>query len=424
MSEIILASGRSLRAIATALRATLHYDFCPNANGYVYWLKQPVGWFVLALLCSLLVGSFLNPVGWSLAAGIFVILSVGLLFPWIAVRAVACKLFPVIDELHEFETGAIVFEVRNRLPLPLFGLMVENYLTLPVDQNTHSIPPDVGLSQVPAFSTAKFRLPIKPQLRGVYPSCKPHLACGFPFAIWTSRIPLHDIQPLTVLPQLFNLTCSLELPGKRLAEVGAGNRVSSHGEFIGVRKFRRGDSLKSIHWAQSARLDELIICERGGPQQRDLTIQLDTHASLGSTLAARENLAWRVRIAASLVDLCVLRHVPFRLCINAECSHVASGPLGRRIALNRLALIPLAPHNAHIRSPFTQTTRSTIAIGANDDLGQPLEANLVRICFGQTNETLRSQNQPSVHLIDLNKDITDQVNNLIRSGNDACFVRQ
>ena len=36
--------GRSLRH----LTGVLNHDFCPWANRYVYWLKQPIGWFVLA----------------------------------------------------------------------------------------------------------------------------------------------------------------------------------------------------------------------------------------------------------------------------------------------------------------------------------------------------------------------------------------
>ena len=27
-------------------------DFCPSANRFVYWLKEPVGWFVLAASVS------------------------------------------------------------------------------------------------------------------------------------------------------------------------------------------------------------------------------------------------------------------------------------------------------------------------------------------------------------------------------------
>ncbi len=56
-------------------------DFCPWANKYVYWLKEPVGWFVVATLVSVLVGAFLSPLGWTVAVGLITILVLGLGFP-------------------------------------------------------------------------------------------------------------------------------------------------------------------------------------------------------------------------------------------------------------------------------------------------------------------------------------------------------
>ena len=41
-----------------------NYDYCPWANKYVYWLKQPIGWFVLAAIASAVIGLFAVPQGW------------------------------------------------------------------------------------------------------------------------------------------------------------------------------------------------------------------------------------------------------------------------------------------------------------------------------------------------------------------------
>ena len=68
------------------INSVANHDFCPWANRYVYWLKEPVGWFLIATLASLLVGAFLSPIGWSVAAGLAAILALGLGFPWLAVR--------------------------------------------------------------------------------------------------------------------------------------------------------------------------------------------------------------------------------------------------------------------------------------------------------------------------------------------------
>lgn len=110
----------------------LNQDFCPGFNSYVYWLKEPVGWFVLATCVSVLVGACLSPIGWTLAAGLFAILMLGLGFPWLAVRTVHCELTPTVSELHEQEESHLLLTIRNRLPIPLWGLMVEGFLTRPL----------------------------------------------------------------------------------------------------------------------------------------------------------------------------------------------------------------------------------------------------------------------------------------------------
>ncbi|MCY2975152.1 MAG: DUF58 domain-containing protein [Planctomycetota bacterium] len=392
----------------------LSYDFCPSYNYYVYWLKQPAGWFVLALLCSLCVGTFLNPIGWSLAAGLFTVLVIGLVFPWIAVRSAQCELRPVVSELHEREVGTLVFQVRNRLPFPIWGLMVEGYLTLPIDESS---PPDIGLSSVPPLSLATFRLPVQPEYRGVYPAQLPQLACAFPFGIWTARRRLTSVQSLTVQPLLLGLSSSIELVGKKIADAGQGNRISSHGDFLGVRAFRRGDPLNSIHWVQSARLDSIIVCERGGPQQSNLMIHLDTSRSLGDEAQTRENLAWRVRIAASIADLCVARHLPFQLVIDGEACDLPIGSTSLRAALNRLATVPLDSRKSFAGASSCSNSECTIEIVARDHCGEALSHTAIRVCVKRPTQGFRSRKDWACATVDLDDDILLQTNTLLREAN-------
>ena len=188
-----LSSGSSRAASFVSL--LLSTDFCPQFNRYVYWLKEPVGWFALAATASLLVGAFLSPIGWTLAAGLIAMMAVGLTLPWIAVRFTECSLEPVISEINEHESSQLMLTVRNRLPLPLWGLMVEGYLASPIVQTgligdaslESDIAPDVGLAVVPPLCNATFRLSIRPEYRGYYPVEAPVVACAFPFGIWTAR---------------------------------------------------------------------------------------------------------------------------------------------------------------------------------------------------------------------------------------------
>lgn len=406
------------------INSAANHDFCPWANKYVYWLKEPVGWFVLATAASLLVGAFLSPIGWTVAAGLVAILILGLGFPWLAVRAVRCQLTPVIPQIHEQQESHLELTVQNRLPIPIMGLMIEGYLSQPLEQsdaNDHV--PDVGLAQVPAFSQATYRLAIQPQYRGQYPIQVPSVACSFPFGIWTARQKLGHVEPVTVWPMLIPASGYLEMIGRQFAEIGSGNRASSQGDFMGVREFRRGDSLRSIHWVQSAKLDNLIVCERGGPQKQAIELDIHTQPCLGPAEQVRENLAWRIRIMASLVNLAVSRHLPFRMlvdgCNKLPLAATNSPGLSSRTpmaAWDWLASIPLDgfgdkyAESTPSVSKVLQTSR--IIISARSAFGTALPAHLVRVEMRQPGGGGRRDSQVTICEVDLDSDIAEQLTHL------------
>lgn len=401
--------------------AILNRDFCPWANQYICWLKEPVGWFLVATAVSILVGIFLSPMGWTLAAGLSAILILGLGFPWLATRTVICDLRPIHDELHEGDASHLELQVQNRLPIPISGLMIEGFLSQPLGNNQFDTGdlqvPDVGLARVPPLSRATYRLPICPQYRGRYPVQIPKIACSFPFGIWTARRALHNVQPVIVRPMLIPISASVEFAGTHLAEVGTGQRATTQGDFLGVRDFRRGDSLKTIHWVQSARQDELIVCERGGPQQQALELHLFTHRCQGSAAEARENLAWRVRIAASLIDLLVARHLSFHLFVDGFRLAIPEGAAGGRRAWELLAEIPLdtdvqqASLSAAILS--TKLTASRIVVAGSDLQGDPLADHSVLVSVQHPSRSIRFVGESQFRFVDLDADISHQLNDLL-----------
>ncbi len=394
------------------------YDFCPWANRYVYWLKEPVGWFALALILSLLVGAFLSPLGWSVAAGLFAVLVLGLGFPWLATRTIQCELRPINPEVREGEETHLELMVRNRLPLPVIGLMIEDYCSIPlpadVDDDYESMP-DCGLARVPALSTATYRLPIRPAYRGEYPVQKPKMACSFPFGIWTARIRIRQVHRLLVRPMLVPIVAEVEWSGSKIAETGHGQRATCHGDFLGVREFRRGDSLRSIHWVQSARNDSLIVCERGGPQHQPLDLYLSSTPSHGSSVARRENLAWRVRIVAGLVDLCVGRHIPIRLWIDGQLRSTEIGGESAGRAWRQLALVPLdgGSELSDRRPVELRQSCYGIHVSACTAVGVPLAEQLVRWETRWPNSTQRRCTDRQAVLIDLDQDVAAQLNHLL-----------
>ena len=247
----------------------------------------------------------------AIALGLSALIVLGLLFPWISTRFTEVELAAVTEEVHEGDQVDVELRVRNRLPIPLFGITVSGYLAQPGPESDEPVP-EIGLAQVPAFSVAKFRVRVTPEARGTYPVEAPSFGSSFPFGIWTARKRVHRVCPLLVRPLILPLAGETDFAGKQIAEVGDGSRPTSAGEFLGVRDFRAGDTLKSIHWSQTARLDTFVVCERGGPEHQPVCIDLGVIGGC-QTLEERENLSWRVRFAASIVHLLGNQHVPFSM---------------------------------------------------------------------------------------------------------------
>lgn len=315
-------------------------DFCPWVNRYVYWLKEPIGWFAIAFVSSLLIGLQISSVGWVLATVLGGVITVGMAWPWVVVRAARCELRPGLAEIHEGEECDLVLAVRNRLPLPLWGLAVEGYL----DRRGDDASPTIALACVPMASDAEYRLRVAPSLRGCYPVVAPKITCSMPFGLWTARRELAAFVPLTVFPRISQVHDDPDLVGGRVCETGDGTRVGQSGEPQGVREFRSGDRLRNVHWVHTARTGKLTVCERGGPQQQqvDLILDIAIRATLDAEERAylRESLARRVRVAASLAFALHGRHVPVRLVIGGVVTPLATGATGRRRLLTTFAEVP------------------------------------------------------------------------------------
>ena len=172
----------------------------------------------------------------------------------------------------------------------------------------------------------------------------------------------------------------------------------------------------SKHWAQSARQDQLVVCERGGPQNQAIELHLSTARCQGTNIESRENLAWRVRIAASLVELLSARHLPYRLIIDGKVCGVSDSASGRKPALQQLAEIPLdgpIPASQGHAYSGSDSPKSNgvcwIAISPPSPSAYIQPAAYVNVEMGLHSKGLRQRRNAS-RLIDLDDDITGQLN--------------
>ena len=276
---------RVLKTLAKADTA-LSSDFCPWANKYVYWMKNPFWVLVLAICGSLACGLLINPLVFILTAMLVLVAGVGVVLPWILVRAIDCRVAFDVPRGRVGRPAVVRLTVTNRWPIPVWGLSL-------IRGFAHNSSTDgdegVALARVPAWSTAEYSWQFHPRRRGRYPNETAAVETGFPFGIFRAQRTASVEGQLTVWPQTIRLeglpdTSAAQQTEDQFSE----RRTGEFGDMMGTRPFRDGDSLRRVHWAQTARQQTMIVTERQAPAMSSVRVVLDLSES-----GLSQRLGWR-----------------------------------------------------------------------------------------------------------------------------------
>jgi uncharacterized protein (DUF58 family) len=158
---------------------------------------------------------------------------------------------------------------------------------------------------LPPHATAPWNIQRVFPARGIYPSLV-RIASAYPFGLIRYVLPARTSQFL-ILPRLG--TADAEGMKRWLFQKAAGNEVSAQhwkslaGEQTdvrGLRPYREGDPLRTIHWRTSARRGELMVCEYDTASSRDLVLVVEPWLPENPTLAQRRSLEEGLSLAATL----------------------------------------------------------------------------------------------------------------------------
>jgi len=282
-----------------SIAAALNHDFCPSANSYVYWLKQPVGWVVCGVFASILVGLFIGPQGYVLAGAFLTLLVLGVSWPWLCMRGLSCEVSFDDSRSIEGEPTIVTLDIVNRFPIPAFGLMIQGQFLQDLNHEDDVIV--VGLKRAAGCSISNFQWPLTPKRRGKLPVESPQLVTGFPFGLYQISKPIKVVGSTIVWPNCEDAQTIAETVGKQFAiDASSSRQAGNEGDTIGVRNYRFGDSVRNIHWSHTARHNRLIIRERQSSTQTPIRVVLDLtrahHVGTGSQ-STYENA---IRLAASV----------------------------------------------------------------------------------------------------------------------------
>lgn len=111
--------------------------------------------------------------------------------------------------------------------------------------------------------------------RGSYRIKADGLTFTDPLGLWRVRVPLGEGATVVVLPR----PVPVVLPSIGGAAPAGRLRADRGEELAGLRDYRRGDRLSSVHWRQSARLDRLVVVDAERRTRARRTVLLDTRAA-------------------------------------------------------------------------------------------------------------------------------------------------
>ena len=351
---------RHLKSFMHWIAWIANYDFCPKWNSLLCYLKEPVGWVVVAIVFSLLVGVLVGPQGYVLAFAFTTLLILGVVWPWISMRGIHCHLVLPDRRTSENQAIEIEFRVKNRWPLPIFGMMVKGDFLQ--DINDGDEPVAFALKHIAAWSETEFRIPLNPRRRGRLPTGEVVITNGFPFGLIeisktvahpTTAIVWPACEPLEALPMTDSSRFSLYGALRDLA--------GDDGESIGVRCHRNGDRLRNIHWAQTVRTQRLMVRERQKLSAADATVVLDLTPSAHAGRGSQSSYEWAIRIVASICSHLHDSQALVRVvCIGllSPTQTVVDNRLGLQAIMDFLADLPVLPSERELENLLAQASVS------------------------------------------------------------------
>jgi uncharacterized protein (DUF58 family) len=134
------------------------------------------------------------------------------------------------------------------------------------------------------------------------------------------------------------------------------------GDMLGTRSFRQGDSLRRVHWAQTARQGRMIVCERQSAAACSVRLITDLRPSVHSGEGHQSTLEQTLRVIASVTDSLRSQHAIVECVIGHELITVGSHDADWRRFMDRLARIPATGIDTSPRTSWGGRSMSQIVV--------------------------------------------------------------
>ena len=207
-----------------------------------------------------------------LAAGTAMLVALGLagLLTQLARPRVEVSRWLEPNTVHEGDRASVNLMIANQRRSPVWGLAVEDGIA------------DLGSARfqmgfLPGSGTATATYHIACRSRGVYSVGPTRIGVSDPFGLAIRTQPSTIVDRLVVYPAVEALSGFPPVRGRDPAMSASRPEYSRRGgeDFYTLRSYQEGDDLRRVHWASSAKLDELMIRQMETPWQSRALVFFD-----------------------------------------------------------------------------------------------------------------------------------------------------
>ncbi|MBM4075953.1 MAG: DUF58 domain-containing protein [Planctomycetes bacterium] len=201
----------------------------------------------------------------------------------------------------------------------------------------------MAVAFVCGWTSSRFTFQFSPDRRGIYPIDKVFIESRFPFGLFRARREILVENELIVWPRSVAVDVVPDSAEVRYKEDRTSDRRAGDiGDIMGTRQFRQGDSLRRVHWGQSARQGALIVNERQVPTTCSIRLVLDVDSNHHSIVGSENSLEHLLRVGASLLESLHRQHAQVECVIGGDIFVIDSSATGLRRCLDAISRLPVA----------------------------------------------------------------------------------
>ena len=255
----------------------------------------------------------------SIPAGFFV---TGVLFTMVlwngltnvsSLGTVRCERF-FQDEYMEGESAKM--KLCLTVSREITDILIEDHFSPALEDSSvslyaHTLSPNAPME----FSYIK-----KCQKRGVYELGPLVLKTGDPYGFFLQKRRISLKGRMVVYPRLFELLNFPTLPVGTTAQMGvaSGKRQGDAGDYFGNREYQWGDSLRMVHWRNTARFNQLIVKQFEKVASSEVILFLDLLYENEIGKGNETTLEASLRLAGSIAKYLLLNGILVQVIAHGE----------------------------------------------------------------------------------------------------------